>query len=133
MQLGFILSLLFAILITVFAIQNSEVVDINFLFTNVPVSQALVIFISAAIGAIIVTILGLFRQFKLTKTIKDQKQEIERLKEENKKLEAVQGEYKELSDEENLEEEKVIVSENVTEEDVEEDIEEDREKNNNLS
>ncbi|MBS4539688.1 LapA family protein [Clostridium sp. D2Q-11] len=89
MQLGFIVSLLFAILITVFALQNSDVVNINFLFTNIPVSQALVIFISAAFGAIIVTILGLFRQLKLTKKIKDQKHEISKLKEENTKLQEI--------------------------------------------
>lgn len=81
MQLGFILSLLFAILITVFAIQNSDTVNINFLFANIPVSQALVIFISAAVGAIIVGILGFFRYFKLSKKIKEQKQEINELKE----------------------------------------------------
>lgn len=82
MQVGFILSLVFAILVTVFALQNSEVVDVNFLFANVPVSQALVIFISAALGAIIVTILGLFRQFKLSRKIKEQNKDISKLKSE---------------------------------------------------
>lgn len=82
MQFGFILSLLFAIIVTIFAIQNSDSVAINFLFAKVEISQALVIFISAALGAIIVTILGLVRQFKLTRKIKDQEKVVKGLEEE---------------------------------------------------
>lgn len=80
MQFWFIVSLLFAILIAVFAVQNSASVLINFLFTEVEVSQALVIFISALVGAIIVALLGLVKHRKMAKTIKDQNTEIERLK-----------------------------------------------------
>lgn len=68
----FVISLLFAIIVALFAIQNSGVVTINFLFTEYPVSQALVILISAALGAIIVMFLGAVKQFKLQRKNKDQ-------------------------------------------------------------
>lgn len=71
MQRGFILALFFAILVTVFAILNAEVAPINFLFVKVEISQALVIFISAAFGAIIVTTLGFFRDIKMKSVMKD--------------------------------------------------------------
>ncbi|MTI67645.1 MAG: LapA family protein [Firmicutes bacterium] len=87
MQIGFILSLIFAIIVTVFAIQNAGNVEIRFLYATVEISQALVIFISAALGAIIVTILGLFREFKSKMKIKDLNKTINKLSEENKKYE----------------------------------------------
>ncbi len=87
MQVGFIFSLVFAIIVTVFAISNADSVLINFLVTKVEVSQALVIFISAALGAIIVTILGIIRQVKLTMKIKEQKKNINKLNEQKELLE----------------------------------------------
>lgn len=95
MQLGFILSLVFAIVVTVFAIQNADSVLINFLFAEVEVSQALVIFISAALGAIIVTILGIIRQFKFKLKIKELNKKIKNLEEEKdifeKRIEEISG------------------------------------------
>ncbi|MGO1370929.1 MAG: LapA family protein [Senegalia sp. (in: firmicutes)] len=104
MQLWFIISLVFAILIAVFALQNSASVLINFLFTEVEVSQALVIFISALVGAIIVALLGMVRHRKMSKTIKDQNIEIERLKKDctrldRKKQELNNNEVKEVDSE----------------------------------
>ncbi|MTI70958.1 MAG: LapA family protein [Firmicutes bacterium] len=87
MQIGFILSLIFAIIVTVFAIQNAGDVEIKFLYAKVEISQALVIFISAALGAIIVTILGLFREFKSKMKIKDLNKTISKLSEENNRYE----------------------------------------------
>ncbi|NBI06932.1 LapA family protein [Senegalia massiliensis] len=100
MQLGFILSLLFAVLIATFAVQNSASVAINFLFTKVEVSQALVIFISAALGAIIVAFLGLVKHRKMNKTINQQKLEIEKLKKDCTRLDRKKQE-KVLNDDEN--------------------------------
>ncbi|WP_099191373.1 LapA family protein [Tepidibacter mesophilus] len=84
MQLGFIISLIFAILVALFAVQNSGSVVISFLFAEFNISQALVILISAALGAIIVMLLGFIKQIKLKLKIKEQSKKIKSLEEENK-------------------------------------------------
>ena len=86
MQIRFIASLIFAILVAIFAIQNSEIVTIDFLFAAFPVSQALVILISAALGAIIALLFGAVKHFKAQHKIKEQGRTIEQLKNE---LEAI--------------------------------------------
>lgn len=87
MQAGFIFSLVFAILIAVFALKNGNNVTVDFLFAEIEVSQAIVIFVSAALGAIIVTILGLVRQVKLSLKIKEQSKKINSLESEKGTLE----------------------------------------------
>ncbi|PAB56632.1 LapA family protein [Anaeromicrobium sediminis] len=84
MQFGFIFSLIFAILVALFAIQNSESVVISFLFAEFNVSQALVILISSVLGAVIVMLLGVIKQIKLQLKIKEQSKKIKNLEEENK-------------------------------------------------
>ena len=87
MEIGFIFSLIFAILVAVFALKNADSVLIDFFFAKVQVSQAIVIFVSAALGAVIVTILGLVRQLKLSLKIKEQVKKIKKLEEEKTLLE----------------------------------------------
>lgn len=87
MQAGFIISLVFAIIVAVFALRNGSNVNIDFLFAKIQVSQAIVIFVSAALGAIIVTILGLVRHVKLTIKIKEQSKQISSLENEKQLLE----------------------------------------------
>ncbi|SHH99656.1 lipopolysaccharide assembly protein LapA domain-containing protein [Clostridium grantii] len=82
MQLGFIFSLIFAIIVTIFALQNSAAVNINFLFANVEVSQALVIFVSAVFGAIIVAILGFYRGVKIKMSLKKSNKQLVTLEDE---------------------------------------------------
>ncbi|GAA0178052.1 hypothetical protein SH2C18_11720 [Clostridium sediminicola] len=86
MQLGFIFSLIFAIIITIFAIQNSAAVNINFLFTNVEISQALVIFVSAICGAIIVAILGFYKNLKVKISLKKANKDLKVIEDENNDL-----------------------------------------------
>jgi len=86
MELRFVFSLLFAILVALFAILNSGIVTINFLFAAFPVSQALVILISATTGAIIAMLLGAVKQFKLQRKIKEQVKNIEQLQGELAKI-----------------------------------------------
>lgn len=88
MEIGFIFSLIFAILVAVFALKNADSVMIDFFFAKVQVSQAIVIFVSAALGAVIVTIIGLVRQLKLTLKIKEQVRKIRKLEEEKILLES---------------------------------------------
>lgn len=86
MQAGFIISLFFAILVAVFALRNGNNVNIDFLFAKIQVSQAIVIFVSAALGAIIVTILGVVRHVKLSMKIKEQSKLIGSLESEKQLL-----------------------------------------------
>ena len=83
MRLNFILALILSIIVASFAIVNSKVVMINLLVTKVSVSQALVIFISAAIGSIISLLFGLVKELKLKKKLKNSRQKIKKLEEEN--------------------------------------------------
>lgn len=85
-QLLFILGLVLAIIITLFALTNANPVAINLLFYKFEASQALVIFFSATFGAIIVTLLGLTKHLKLKVEIKKLKKENEKLNKENEKL-----------------------------------------------
>ena len=69
-QFMFIVSLVFAILVTIFALTNASPVVIHLFLYEFTASQALVIFISAALGAVIVTSLGVVRYIKLRGQIK---------------------------------------------------------------
>lgn len=64
MPIAFIFSLLFSILVVVFALQNSGSVTINVLTEQYTMSQAIVILISAIFGAIIVLLLSMVKQIK---------------------------------------------------------------------
>lgn len=67
MRIGFIVSLVFALIIAIFGIQNAIVISVNFFFTKINISLALIIFISAIVGAIIVTLLGIKKDFTLSR------------------------------------------------------------------
>lgn len=69
-QVMFLVSLVFAIIITIFALTNADPVVINMIFYKFEASQALIIFISAALGAVIVASLGLVNHIKLKSQIK---------------------------------------------------------------
>ncbi|MGB9678695.1 MAG: LapA family protein [Thermoanaerobacteraceae bacterium] len=85
-----ILALIFAVLVAVFAISNAVAVDISFLYWHYKISQALVILISAAIGAITIGIIGVFGQVRYSMRIRglnNRIKEIEKEKDElNKKV-----------------------------------------------
>lgn len=86
MEKGFIFSLIFAALVAIFALANADKVAIDFLFTKVQISQAIVIFISTILGAVIVALLGAFKTLKLKKEIKELNKQIEPLKLEKENL-----------------------------------------------
>lgn len=83
MQAGFILSLVFATIVAIFALNNADKVLIDFIFNKVYISQALVIFLSAILGAVIVAILGSVRVLKLKKEVKELNKRNEFLTNEN--------------------------------------------------
>lgn len=102
MDKGFILALVFAVIVGVFALSNSEIVAIDFIFTKVEISQALVILASALLGALIVFFIGFIRNFRLKQDIKKLRFKIEELEFEKNTLIESQNEYIEEELEEDL-------------------------------
>lgn len=86
MEKGFILSLIFAAIIAVFALKNGAKVPIDLFFTEVQMSQAIIILISALFGAIIAAAFSWVRSLKLNKKIKNLNHEISDLDVRNKEL-----------------------------------------------
>ena len=82
MEKGFILSLILAAIVGVFALSNGERVEIDLIFTEVFMSQAIVIFISTFLGAVIVAILGWMKSWKFKKQIRDLNKKIASVEEE---------------------------------------------------
>jgi lipopolysaccharide assembly protein A len=64
MQIWFVFSLIFAAIVTLFAVLNADVVTINLFWTNYELSQSLVILMSAALGSAITIFLGIFSRIK---------------------------------------------------------------------
>lgn len=86
MEKGFIFSLIFAAIIALFALSNSEKVLIDFFFTEVQVSQAIVILISTLFGAVIVATSAWVKSLKLKKEIKSLNKIVADKEENNKEL-----------------------------------------------
>lgn len=91
MQFTFIISLVFAIFIAIFAVMNSGVVAINLFFSKFETSLAIVILGSAALGAIIIYLVGTVNKFKSSRKIKELEKKVLKLEgelsEANKKAE----------------------------------------------
>lgn len=87
-EIKFIISLIFSILVAVFAIQNSGNVEVRFFLAQFTISQAVVILVSAIVGAIIVLLLGLIKQIKQNMKIKQLSKEVNNLTNEKDELEA---------------------------------------------
>lgn len=86
MQIIIVLSLLFSILVAIFAVQNSEIVTVNFLWMKTSLSQAVVILGSALVGVLIMIPFDFFRTVKHKLKIREMSIEIKKLKEENSKI-----------------------------------------------
>jgi uncharacterized integral membrane protein len=87
-EFKFIISLIFAIVVAIFAIQNAGNVEVRFFYGHFAVSQAVVILGSTIVGAIIVLLLGLINQIKQNIKMKQLSKEIELLKNEKNELQA---------------------------------------------
>lgn len=64
MQVWFVFSLIFALIIAAFAALNSDVVTIRLIFAKYELSQSIVIIMSAVIGAVVAILFGLFGKIK---------------------------------------------------------------------
>jgi putative membrane protein len=72
MQTYLVGALVFALMVAVFAVQNTRAVDVNFIFWRLnDISLVLVILGSAAVGAVVVFLLGTFKQIGLYKKTKE--------------------------------------------------------------
>lgn len=80
MQITLIISLVFAVIIAIFAVANSEAVSINLIFVTYEMSQAIVILISSIIGAISVFLLNMVSKIKSSRNTKRLNNEIKSLK-----------------------------------------------------
>lgn len=85
-QVILIVSMVFSIIVALFAVQNAAVVDINFLWYKVSLSQAVVILGSALIGVLIMVPFDAARTIKNKLKMMELSNENKRLKEELKKL-----------------------------------------------
>ncbi len=59
MRNGFVFSLIMALIVAIFAIQNSAAIPIKILFWEINFSLAIIILLSAVIGAVITGIMGI--------------------------------------------------------------------------
>lgn len=71
MPVWFIFSLFFSVLVAIFAVLNSNVVPIKLYWVDYQLSQSLVILLSAVLGALIATFLGIFSKIRSTLKIRE--------------------------------------------------------------
>lgn len=71
MRFWFIFSLFFSILVAIFAVLNSDVVPIKLYWVDFQLSQSLVILLSAVLGALIATFLGIISRIRSTLKIRE--------------------------------------------------------------
>ncbi|MGI6730414.1 MAG: LapA family protein [Anaerovoracaceae bacterium] len=86
MDIKFVVALIGAVIVAIFAIQNAAAVEINFLLMEFSISQALIILISAMVGALIAVMLGLIRRMKQSSRIRSSSKTITSLEAEVKQL-----------------------------------------------
>lgn len=80
MQFFWIVSLVAALAVAVFAVQNGTPVQVKFLFREVRTSVPVLVFVSAAAGAAIAFFLGLPRQVRSWKELRNIRAERKSLK-----------------------------------------------------
>jgi len=83
---GFVIALILGIIFGIFGISNIEQVEVDLIFKKVFMSQAIVIFSSAILGAIIIFLLNIVKSLKYKKQIKDLNKQINLLETDKKNL-----------------------------------------------
>lgn len=89
MQKNLIFVLILAIVIGIFALSNGDVVEIDFLFAKIQLSQAIVIFISVLLGSAIAVLFGTAREIRHKRVVKDFNRQINILTNEKNQLESL--------------------------------------------
>jgi putative membrane protein len=75
-QWTLISALVFALITAIFAVINVEPVQVNFLFTQTSTPLILVILSSTLLGGLIVGLIGIIRQYKQQRTIRQLTKEL---------------------------------------------------------
>lgn len=83
----FLFAIIVMILVTIFALSNASTTPVRFFMWSFELSLALVIFISAAIGAVIAISLGLMKQLRNRKRFKQLEKQVASLEKEKAALE----------------------------------------------
>ena len=86
MQKNLIIALVFAILVAVFSIQNSGPVSLLFFGWEFSTSLVVVVLGAAVLGALIMWIIGSFKQLKVKKEKRNLKKQIKNLEDEKNNL-----------------------------------------------
>lgn len=77
MQITFIIALIFAIAVALFAVQNTTAVTVNFLWFQIPeVAVSVLVLVCTFVGAALTVLVGLGRDLKRTLTIRSLRQQI---------------------------------------------------------
>ncbi len=87
MQIGFIVILIIAIFVAIFAIQNGTPVPIDLFFARYEMPLAVIMMICLILGAVMVLILGTTRQFKKRSENKEIKNKIKTIEGEKAQME----------------------------------------------
>lgn len=104
-QLVLIFALVFALITGIFAVINVEPVAVNYLFGTAHIPLILVILGSTLLGALIVGLLGIIRQYRLQRKIRQLEKELEELREKPETKTATHGDPNEVNTEARLQNE----------------------------
>jgi len=86
LQTLIIAALIFALLIAIFASQNAELVEIEFIFWQKETPLVVVVLIAAILGALIIGLPGWIKQFRQSYVVRSLRQKINRLEKEKEEL-----------------------------------------------
>ncbi|EJO5347845.1 LapA family protein [Clostridium botulinum] len=86
MRNGFVLSLIMALIVAIFAIQNAAAIPIKILFWQVNLSLAIIILVSVIIGAVITGIMSIKKEMAIKKQNKELLNKMKELEKNNTDL-----------------------------------------------
>ena len=86
MQIWFVFSLIFSLIVATFAVMNSDVVTVKFFWGNYALPQSAVILLSAVLGAAIATFLSVFSKIKSGLKIRELSGSLKKSEKENERL-----------------------------------------------
>ena len=86
MQIWFVFSLVFSLIVATFAVMNSDVVTVKFFWGNYAFPQSGIILLSAVLGAAIATFLSVFSKVKSGLKIRELSSSLKKSEKENERL-----------------------------------------------
>lgn len=86
MQIWFVFSLIFSLIVAAFAVMNSDVVTVKFFWASYAFPQSGVILFSAVLGAAIATFLSVFSKIRSGLKIRELSSNLKKSEKENERL-----------------------------------------------